>query len=235
MDARLCTKLAATVIAASLAFWVNAAGADIITFDLDTGNSAIAGFTGPYAEVTINLTSPTTADIRFDSLNDGTNIFLMGDGGTAAVNVNGDYSVSGLTGSNSGTGFTTPDSTQLTCCTTGNEDGFGSFNLKITNFDGFTYSLDTLSFTLTNTTSTWADASDVLTPNANNALAGAHIFVTSFPADQSNGAKATGFAAGNCTDCGGGPPVTTIPEPETLLLTALGLLALAGVRKKRQA
>ena len=73
---------------------------------------------------------------------------------------------------------------------------------KITSFDGFTHSSNTISFTLTNTSGTWASAADVLIANAGGFAVGAHIFVTSSPANAANGALATGFAA-----TGGGTPV----------------------------
>ncbi len=43
-----------------MAFTAQPAKADSITFDLTTGNSAISGFTGPYASVLVNRTSATT-------------------------------------------------------------------------------------------------------------------------------------------------------------------------------
>ena len=46
-----------------------------------------------------------------------------------------------------------------------------------------------------NASGTWASAADVLAPNADGFDAAAHIFVTSSPANASNGAIVTGFAA----------------------------------------
>ncbi len=63
------------------------ASADSV-FNLDTGNSAISGYTGPYASVDVNLTSATMATITFTSLTNSGNIYLMGGGGSVGVNVN---------------------------------------------------------------------------------------------------------------------------------------------------
>jgi hypothetical protein len=123
-----------------------------------------------------------------------------------------------MTGSNGGTGFSpgpySDGGSQ-------NVDGHGIFNQTIDSFDGYTHSADSVSFTLSDTSGTWASAANVLTANSNGFLAAAHIFVTAFPADASNGALATGYAAG-------------VPEPGTFGLVALGLLGLIAAVRKRQ-
>jgi len=191
---------------------------DSVSYTLSTGNTGINGYTGPYATATVDLNSDGTATITFTSLTNSGNIYLMGDGGSAAVNVNATtFTVGTITGTNSGTGFTPgPYSTS-----SGNSDGFGSFNLSIDSFDGFTSSADTISFTLTNTSGTWSSASQVLIANASGALVAAHIFVTASPADASAGALATGYAAnGGATVPDGGTTVM-------LLGAALGALGMA--------
>jgi len=207
------------------------ASADTI-FDLGTGNTAISGFPGPYAEVDVALVDATHATITFTSLTSGGNIYLMGDGGTVAVNVNATtWTLSGITGSNSGTGFTPGPYSDGGA---GNLDGFGVFNQTINSFDGYTHSSDTVSFSLENTSGTWADSDAVLTPNASGAQAAAHIFVTSLPADASNGALATGFAAGNSS----GGPISgqeVVPEPTSIALLGSIFIGVATVlRKKKQ-
>jgi len=200
------------------------ASADSFTFDLGTGNSAISGFPGPYATVTVDRTDSTHATITFTSLTNSGNIYLMGDGGTVGVNVDAtSWTLSGITGSNAGTGFTAGG--PFSDGGSGNEDGFGSFNQTINTFDGFSHSSDTISFTLTDTSGTWADAASVLTPNDGGSEAAAHIFVTSFPANQANGALATGFAAN-------GGPVSS-PEPSSLGMLGIGALGLLGFARRR--
>jgi hypothetical protein len=191
--------------------------------DLSVGNTAISGFSGPYAHLSITLTSPTTATVTFTSLTNSGNIYLLGDGGSVALNVNAtSFSVSGITGTNSGTGFSPGP---FTFAGAGVEDGFGSFNLTINSFDGFTHSSDTITFTLTNLSGTWATQADVVTANGSGFDAAAHIFVTSSPANASNSALATGFAAEPAH--GGGVP----DGGTTVMLLGAGLSALGMVRR----
>src|SRR5436190_7485352 len=137
------------------------ARADVISFNLGFGNAALSGFTGPYAHVVINLTDATHATITFTSLTNSGNIYLLGDGGSVAVNVNAtSWGLGSLSAANAGTGFTPGP---LSNNGAGNEDGLGSFNQTITSFDGFTHSSDTISFVLTDTSGTWAGAASVLT------------------------------------------------------------------------
>jgi hypothetical protein len=193
--------------------------ADLI-FDLNTSNGAGSV---PFAQVDVHLVDPTDATITFTSLTNGGNIFLLGGNGAVGVNVNGSFTLGTITGSNSGTGFTPGPYSPGGA---GNEDGFGSFNLTINSFDGFTHSSDTVSFALTAVGTTWLTANDVLTANALGNLAAAHIFVTASPAVASNGASFTGFASGT----GGGG---NVPEPVSLLLFGTGLLGL-GVMARRK-
>jgi hypothetical protein len=90
-------------------------------------------------------------------------------------------------------------------------------------FDGFTHSSSTITFTLTNTSGTWGSAGDVLIANADGFDAAAHIFVTTSPANASNSALATGFAA----ETGGGISVPDGGMTVMLLGVALGALGMA--------
>jgi hypothetical protein len=183
---------------------------------------------GPYATVDVTRTSSTTATIVFTSDTNTGNIYLMGDGSTAAVNVNaGSFTIDNITGSNSGTGFTPGPYSVANPPGTSNVDGWGLFNGVIDSFDGFTHSSDTVSFDLTNLSGTWGTDSDVLTPNPDGHLAASHIFVTAFPADASNGALATGFASNG--------PTTPVPEPATLALIGIGLLGMALLMRRGRA
>jgi hypothetical protein len=196
--------------------------ADTFTSELNVGNDAISGFAGPYGEIFINLVNSTTAAITFSSDVHAGNIYLFGGAQAVDLNVNSTgLLIAQLTTSNAGTGFTPGP---IDAVGSGNVDGLGTFNLTLDSFDGFTHASDTGSFTLVNETGTWSSAADVLTPNAEGNDAAAHIFVTSFPANASNGAIATGFAGES------GAPVTA-PEPSSVFLLVAGILALVGLRK----
>ena len=187
--------------------------------DLNAGNPAIAGFAGPYGHVSIILVNSTTATVTFTGNTVAGNTYLFGAVDAVDLNVNATtFSVSNIIGTNAGTGFTPGGFTQDVA---GNVDGLGIFNLRIKSFDGFTHSSDTITFTLTNTSGTWATQADVVTLNASGFDAAAHIFVTTSPANASNSALATGFA-------GEGPG--TVPDGGTtvmLLGAALGALGMA--------
>jgi hypothetical protein len=214
---------ATALLAASLL--ASSAWADIVSFNLIQGNDALNGFNGPFATVTVDRTSSTTATITFDSLTNSGNIYLLGDGGSVAVNVNATtWTLGPITGSNAGTGFTPGPYSDGGA---GNEDGFGSFNQNINSFDGYTHSSDHISFTLTDTSGSWASASSVLTGNSGGFLAAAHIFVTTSPANAANGAIVTGFATTPGPILGGGLP--------GLLAACVGLVGLARRRRQRTA
>jgi hypothetical protein len=213
--------MAVSVIA--LAGFTSMAGATL-TFNLGLGNAAMAGYPGPYATVSVTLTSPTTADIVFTGLNHDGYQYLLGDGGSVAVNVNANsWTLGPITGLNTGTGYTPGPYSDGGA---GNEDGFGSFNQTINSFDGNSHSSTQISFSLTNTSGIWLSDAAVLTGNGSGYRAAAHIFVTTSPANASNGALATGFA----TEGGN----NTVPEPTSMLLLGLGLAGFGAARRRKK-
>src|SRR5207302_2193775 len=94
----------------------------------------------------------------------------------------------------------------------GNVDGFGTFNLVIDN-NNFSVKLSTITFTVTNNnlSSLWLSASQVLTFNASGFDAAAHIFST--------GSGITGFAGEN------GTGIPTVPDSGATAMLLGGALA----------
>src|SRR5215468_6925477 len=90
--------VAATAVAALLVLLTvgaSRASADTITYHLTAGNvGGLDCCSGPYATVTVDLTSSTTANITFDSLNNGGYIYLLGAGNGVAITSNGPTTVS---------------------------------------------------------------------------------------------------------------------------------------------
>ena len=213
-------KYIAAVLIAIAGLGLQQAKADFI-FQLTVPNSGLSGFPGPYATVDVHLTDPTHATISFTSLTSGTNIYLFGGVNAVDVNVNAtSWTIGTFVATNAGTGFTPGP---LSDGGSGTVDGFGVLNQTVNSFDGFTHASDFISFTLTNTSGTWASDTTVLVANNQGVFGAAHIFVTTTigGVNASNSALVTGFAAN------GG---STVPDGGTtvmLLGAALGALGMA--------
>jgi hypothetical protein len=215
-------KLTTTAVFGVIALAAQPAKADMITYDLLNGNSALQltpPDTGPtgFATITVDLQNPTTAVITFNSTVNGPYANLFGDGGSAGLNVNGGFSIDSITGT-AAAGF---QQATYSSGGAGNEDGFGSFNLTVNSNDGFGHCSTQIVISLTGS---WTDAADVLTANAGGSVAAAHIFVTADPANPANGAINTGFAAT-------GLDTPEVPDGGSTLIM-LGC-ALVGVAKAR--
>jgi len=212
------------ILALVLVLAAQPAGATL-NIALDTGNVALAGYVGPFADVAVDLLNATTARLTFTSRVFGGNIYLLGDGSSVAANFNGAATLSAWSASNSGTGFSPGP---LSDGGAGNVDGFNTFSNTVNSFDGFSHSSDTIVVEFTKNSGTWTSENDILTANADGYRVAAHIFVTASPADASNGALVTGYA----TEGGG-----YIPEPASVLILGLGLFAAGGmglVRRRRK-
>jgi len=96
---------AVCLIGVLLACTAQTASADLITYTLNTGNDAIAGYAGPYASAEVNRTDATHATITFTSLGGGGYSFLFGGQGAVGVNVNAaSWTVGSFIGTNGGRG-----------------------------------------------------------------------------------------------------------------------------------
>lgn len=188
--------------------------ADSIGFDITVPNAALVGFPAPYAHVDVNRTSTTAATITFTGLTTGAFTYAFGAVNAIDVNVNATtFTVGGIS----------PSAT-LSSGGSGNVSGFGVLNATLNNSDGFSDRFSTGSFTVTDTSGTWASASDVLALNSDGFRAAAHIFVTG--ASCGDAACTTGFA-------GDGP--TPVPEPVTMLLFGSSLLGVGIAARKNLA
>ena len=173
------------------------AKADTIDYTLATSNSPGTLGAGPFGTVHVDLKNSTTAKITFTAPSG----YLFVDGGSVAVNVNAS---SWTIGSFQSNGNPVSDGGA------GNEDGFGSFNQKVSQQNS-SNGASIISFVLTNTSGTWLSAANVLAFTAQNWLVAAHIQIQ-------NGTGNTGFAAGP----GGG----TVPDGgTTVMLSATLVLA----------
>ncbi len=227
--------LSRLLLSAGLFFgFAGIASADLI-FDLDTGNPGISAYPSPYATVTVHWVDSTHATLTFDALTAaGGIVYYFGGAGAVGANISGAFSLGTTSCSGGFTGSCGP----LSSAGSGNEDGFGTFNMRVTSFDGMTHSASEIIVGLTAISgNTWADENSVLTANAGGALAAAHIFVldpsctaldeTGKPIG-ATGACTTGFAAGSNSPT---PPV--IPEPEGLALVGIGLVMLVASRRRK--
>ena len=169
----------------------------------------------------VNLNAAgTVATITFTAAHTGAFQYLFGDGSSAAVNVNGAFTLNSITGTQlPGFGPTTYSNGGA-----GQVDGWGQFNLTINSDDGYTASSNSITFTLTKTSGTWSSDANVLTANAHGAFVAAHIFVAAFPADPNAGALTTGFASN-------GGAVNTPDGGTTVMLLGVALGALGMARR----
>jgi VPDSG-CTERM exosortase interaction domain len=196
-------KYIAPILIAVACLGLQHAKADTITYTLATSNSPGTLGTGPFGTALVDRTSSTTATITFTAAAN----YLFVDGGSVGVNVNS---------TNWSIGSFTSNGEPVSSDGAGNEDGFGSFNQKVSMKDS-SNGASIISFVLTNISGTWASAGNVLTGNSQNFLIAAHIQIQ-------DGSGNTGFAAG---PSGGTPGVPDGGTTVMLLGAALGALGMA--------
>jgi hypothetical protein len=245
---RIKTHLALAVLAALVTVLsVSTASADSFVgsiFLVDPTNPLATPtlYPGPYGTVTIDLTSSTTANITFEALTNGNYQYLFMDGSSVGLVLSStDVSVSGLTGTTLNANFSGPDLSYELATGNPTVDGVGDYNLRITEFDGYDWALETISFTLTLNSGTWATAKSVIdnTQNIDQYIDStngqlvtsaswveAHIAVC----DTSLGACSPSIAALQTGFAGGA--AASVSESGTMMLLGAGLLV-GGVLTRR--
>jgi hypothetical protein len=171
---------------------------------LDVGNPGIFPAYAPsYGQVSINLIDATHASVTFTSNTVAGNTYLFGGAQGFDLNVNStSFTASAFLATRLGGGTLGPFTPHY--FSNNAVDGWGSFNLQIDEFDGFSRAVDSLNFTLTNLSGSWGSAGDVLSL-ATGYDAAAHVFVSQFVNGHYVNLGATGFAAetGNSVPDGG--------------------------------
>jgi hypothetical protein len=215
--------------ALALTIGVGSASAQTTTsYSLNSPNSQLSGFTGPYGSVEVDLNAAgNDATIIFTSNTTSNPLYLFGGSSAVGVNVNdsGFTHSATPTESNNQTGFTPTFGAWDT--SGGNVDSQGSFNLVVNNMDGYGDSASSITFHVFKSSGTWSSAANVLTANASGKFAEAHVYPASNPANANNDVYTgqTGFTG------------TAVPEPGPLL--GAGVITLIGLgytwRRRRRA
>ena len=224
------TVVFAFAITFLLTFGGTYASADTLTSSLTNGNPGVAGFSN-FGTVTVNLTDSTHATITFTANESGSNAYLFGGAQAVDVQVNASsWAISGISSTALNSTFT---SGPVTNGGSNTVDGFGTFNQTFDSFDGFQHSSSVVSFTVQNTSGTWASAGNVL-GNTGGFDAAAHIFVCSASAANcsatGSSATATGFAS---EDAGSGTITGSVPEPTSIALLGGVVLGVVRVLRKK--
>lgn len=195
------------------------AHADVI-YTLNTSNDTVTSGAGPYAQVDIHLVNATTATATFTRLGS----FVFGEMGLD-INAN-TFTITGLSF------ILAPSSNQTPSYSVvlgGKVGGVGNFALDYAvNPNGFTDAVTQASFTITDTSGTFADEGHVL----NNVVpeAAAHVFTSTGGSFFGSGGPIT------CTDntgCGINL-LNSAPEPAALGLFGVGLVTLGLLRSRRK-
>ena len=201
------------------------------TYNLANSNLG-SGFNGSFGTVTITWVNGTTADVTFQANDSGVGGSAAGyqfiDSQAADLNVNStNFSVGTFSDTQLAT-FHGQDTTQWTK-SSGNVDGFGTFNLQVNTQDGSGSAMDTISFVLTDVSGTWANAAAVLALNGNGNDVAAHVAAcTGTPCSINNTGATTGYASQG----------TSVHVPDggvTLMLLGGALVGIETLRRKFRA
>ena len=195
-----------------------AAAADPLAIQITDPNAAISGYPPPYALIIYDLVDSNTATFTITAYSP----YYIGAVNSVAVNFASAITLGTISG-------TSACANPYSSSGGGNVSSFGTFNLIIDTNNGANCAGTSITFTVDKNVGTWANTADILTANTDGYLAAAHIFAGCTGTPPNRSCVVTGFAGGDQA-----VPPDEIPEPQTLALLGLGLLALASVRRRRQ-
>lgn len=211
----------------TVGIFTSVASADSVTYALTIGNNSgstqLGAYAGPFGDVKVTWVDATHAKVTFTAAAD----FAFTHTSAADVNVNAtSFTISNITGVSAPFASHAPSLSQGSA---GAVDGFGKFNGVIDSFDSFSYSTTSISFDITNSSGSWANAAAVLIDNKDgHAVAAGMGACGSAPTSAACTSSTTAFVL---TGFATGPLIT--PEPASLLLLGSGLFSLGLLRRRK--